>query len=203
VWNYLKCVFRIKFRLSWNRPTGGAGGSYRCAGLWDRNSPVAMGGGFGGLSPETKLQDTPNWNAKHYKFVEFCQIWLSSPPPCTNIKLPRTNVKPPYWRLSGDGSGLEPFKRRTFTGVGRELSHLSQRYTSLRCCRSTRHQQRSPGARCQSQQLRKVRLFEAESPVRRPWRSNLYKINAAVVVHFKCTNRTAKKLGLSLKNNWC
>ena len=27
-----------------------------------------------------------------------------SSPPCTNVKSPRTNVKPPYWRLSGDGS---------------------------------------------------------------------------------------------------
>jgi len=34
---------------------------------------------------------------KHYKFVEF----LSN----LNVKPPCTNVKPPYWRLSGDGSG--------------------------------------------------------------------------------------------------
>jgi len=32
----------------------------------------------------------------------FCQLWMSNPL-CTNVK-PRTNVKPPYWRLSGDGS---------------------------------------------------------------------------------------------------
>jgi len=30
-------------------------------------------------------------------------MWMSSPPGA-NVKLPRTNVKPPYWRLSGDGS---------------------------------------------------------------------------------------------------
>ena len=45
-------------------------------------------GGFGGLS-------SPKRNMKHCKFVEFdCQA------------PPRTNVKPPYWRLSGDGSVL-------------------------------------------------------------------------------------------------
>ena len=27
-----------------------------------------------------------------------------SSPPCTNMNHPRTNVKPPYSRLSGDGS---------------------------------------------------------------------------------------------------
>jgi len=36
----------------------------------------------------------------------FCQIWMSS--------LPCTNVKPPYWRFSGDGSGLNTNHLRNF-----------------------------------------------------------------------------------------
>jgi len=51
-----------------------------------------------GLSPHTKLQSPPNLNKKHYKLVEFLSN-LYVKPPCTN-------VKPPYWRLSGDGSAL-------------------------------------------------------------------------------------------------
>jgi len=40
---------------------------------------------------------------KHYKSVEFLSN-LYVKPPCTNKKLPRTNVKPPYSRLPCDGS---------------------------------------------------------------------------------------------------
>jgi len=51
------------------------------------HSPVATEG-FGGLSP-------PNWNIiiNQWSFVNF---W--------NIKPPCTNVKPPYWKRSGDSS---------------------------------------------------------------------------------------------------
>ena len=39
------------------------------------HSPIATGGGFGGLSSsETTLQVPPNWNIKHYKIVIFVQI---------------------------------------------------------------------------------------------------------------------------------
>jgi len=55
-----------------------------------KSSPVATGG-FGGLSPH-KQPSPPNWNMKHYK-QSFCS------------EVPCTNVNPPYWRLSGDGSG--------------------------------------------------------------------------------------------------
>jgi len=44
----------------------------------------------------------PNWNLKHYKLVDFCQIWMSNPP-CKKVNPPHTNVKSPYWRLFGDG----------------------------------------------------------------------------------------------------
>jgi len=37
---------------------------------------------------------------KHYKLVEFCQFFY--------VKPPCRNVKPLCWRLSGDGSGLQP-----------------------------------------------------------------------------------------------
>jgi len=41
---------------------------------------------------------------KHYKLVEFLSN-LNAKPSCTNVKPPGTYAKPPYWRLSGDGSG--------------------------------------------------------------------------------------------------
>jgi len=40
---------------------------------------------------------------KHYKLVEFLSN-LDVKPPLHKCKDPRTNVKPSYWRLSGDGS---------------------------------------------------------------------------------------------------
>jgi len=61
-------------------------------------------GGFGGLILQTKLQVPQNWNLKHYKLVEFLSN-LNVKTRCKNAKPPLTNVKPPYWRLSGDGSG--------------------------------------------------------------------------------------------------
>jgi len=45
-------------------------------------------GALVGLSP-------PNWNMKHYKSVEFCQIWISSP-----LHKRKASLSP----LSGDGS---------------------------------------------------------------------------------------------------
>jgi len=41
---------------------------------------------------------------KHYKSVEFLSN-LNVKPLLRKCKAPRTNVKPPYCRLSGDGSG--------------------------------------------------------------------------------------------------
>jgi len=41
---------------------------------------------------------------KHYKSVEFLSN-LNVKPLLRKCKAPRTIVKPPYWRLSGDGSG--------------------------------------------------------------------------------------------------
>jgi len=58
-------------------------------------SPVATGG-IGGLTPPNKAPSPPKWNMKHYKLAEF--LWNA------NVKPPCTNVKPPYWRLFGDGS---------------------------------------------------------------------------------------------------
>ena len=61
--------------------------------------------GFGGLStPKQCSKPPPNWNMKHYKLVKFLSN-LNVKPRCTNVKSLRTNEKPPYWRLSGDGSG--------------------------------------------------------------------------------------------------
>ena len=57
-------------------------------------------GDFGGLSSQ-KSSNPPNWNNKQCKSVEL----LSN----LNVKPPCTNVKPPYWRLSGDGSAWCPF----------------------------------------------------------------------------------------------
>jgi len=42
---------------------------------------------------------------KHYKSVEFLSIFRMSSPR-TNSKPHHRNAKPPYWKLSGDGSGL-------------------------------------------------------------------------------------------------
>ena len=66
-------------------------------------SPVATGG-FWGLSPQTKLQSPINWNTKHYMSVEFLLIFRVSSPPAHTQSPPRRNAKPPYWKLSGDGS---------------------------------------------------------------------------------------------------
>jgi len=49
-----------------------------------------------GLAPSNKAPSPPNWNMKHCKSVEF----LSN----LYVKLTCTDVKPSYWRLSGDGS---------------------------------------------------------------------------------------------------
>jgi len=40
---------------------------------------------------------------KHYMLVEFL-LNLNVKPPLHERKAPSRNVKPPYWRLSGDGS---------------------------------------------------------------------------------------------------
>jgi len=61
------------------------------------------GGTLVGLAPQTKLQAHSNWNMKHYELVEILSN-LNVKPSLHERKPPRTNVKPPYWRLSGDGS---------------------------------------------------------------------------------------------------
>ena len=65
-------------------------------------------GGFGGLS-------LPNWNMKHYKLVEFLSKLNVKPPPCTN-------VKPPHWRHSGDGSDAISADMQRLDDVSVELS---------------------------------------------------------------------------------
>jgi len=62
-------------------------------------------GGFGGLSPPSKAQASQIEKSKHYKLVKFSSN-LNVKPPLHERKSPRTNVKPPYWRHSGDGSGM-------------------------------------------------------------------------------------------------
>jgi len=44
---------------------------------------------------------------KHYNQLSFCQFF--------DVKPPRRNAKPPYWKLSGDGSASEMHSRRTRT----------------------------------------------------------------------------------------
>jgi len=56
-------------------------------------------GALVGLAPPNKAPCASK-NMKHHKLVEF----LSN----LNVKPPRTNVKPPYWRLSYDGSEVMP-----------------------------------------------------------------------------------------------
>ena len=57
------------------------------------------GGTLVGLAPQTKHQ-APHWNLKFYKSMKFLSNF--------NVKPPCTNVKPPYWRLSGGGSVYIP-----------------------------------------------------------------------------------------------
>ena len=66
-------------------------------------------GVFGGLFPQTKLQDPPNWITKHYKSVEFYQISECQPP--------LNKRKAPYWKLSGDSS-VEKGSNKTVKGNG-------------------------------------------------------------------------------------
>jgi len=67
-------------------------------------------GALVGLAPTNKAPSPSNWNMKHYKLVEFLSN-LNVKPPLHECKaLPRTNVKSPYWRLSGDGSALKQLR---------------------------------------------------------------------------------------------
>jgi len=68
-----------------------------------RSRPVATGGALVGLAPPYKAPSPPNWNTKYYTLVEYLSNLNVKPPPCTN-------VKPPSWRLSGDGSGSNSAK---------------------------------------------------------------------------------------------
>ena len=54
-------------------------------------------GALVGLASHKKVPSPPNRNMKHYKPLEFFTIFGMSSPAWTN-------VKPLYWRLSGDGS---------------------------------------------------------------------------------------------------
>ena len=84
-------------------------------------SPVVTGG-FGGLSAPNKAPSPPNWNMKQYKLVEFFSNF--------NVKPPCTNLKPPYWRLSGDGSDTHTYLRRGFAS----LSASGRLVAKPRCC---------------------------------------------------------------------
>ena len=63
---------------------------------WPPYNPVATGGALAGLAPRTKFQapQIETWNTISH--CTFCQFW--------ECLAPRRNVKPPYWKLSGDGS---------------------------------------------------------------------------------------------------
>jgi len=64
---------------------------------WDSSTVPSPRGCFWGFAPQIKLQAPQNWNMKHYKSVGFLSIFRVSAPP-------RRNAKPPYRKLSGDGS---------------------------------------------------------------------------------------------------
>ena len=56
-----------------------------------------------GLFSQKKHQAPTYWNMKRYKSVQLLST-LNFNPPLDKRKAPLTNAKPPYWRLSGDGS---------------------------------------------------------------------------------------------------
>ena len=60
-------------------------------------------GAFGGLAPHAKLQAPKIETRNTMNQLSFCQFLVSSPPAQTQSP-PRRNAKPPYWKLSGDGS---------------------------------------------------------------------------------------------------
>ena len=60
-----------------------------------------MGGPLVSLFPQTKYP-SPNWNMKHYNSVEILH------------QAPHTNIKPPQWRLSGDGSAPRVSFQKSF-----------------------------------------------------------------------------------------
>jgi len=77
-----------------------------------------------GLDPSNKVPSLPNWNMIHYKSVEFVSNLqnLSLPASCTNVKRP-------YWRLSGGGSAV------TFCGLLASNQHstkMTSDYAALR-----------------------------------------------------------------------
>jgi len=65
-----------------------------------KTSPVATGG-VGRFSP-------PNRSMEHYESLEFLSNFIYQAPFGTNVKPPHTNIKVPWWRLSGDGSAQNP-----------------------------------------------------------------------------------------------
>ena len=65
--------------------------------MFGYRSPVAMGGGFGGLSSPKQSSKAPILNMKHYKSMEFLLIF----------RMPSLLHKRKAWRLSGGSSGLQ------------------------------------------------------------------------------------------------
>jgi len=62
-----------------------------------------MGGGFGGLTPPNKAFNPPKLNPKALQINDFWQFLECQGAPHKR-KDPHRNAKPPYWKLSGDGS---------------------------------------------------------------------------------------------------
>jgi len=95
------------------------------------------GGSLAGLSPQTKLQDPPNWNLKHSKSVEFLSIFIVKRLLHERKAPPLTIAKPPYWQLSGDGSGSCPpttFFRRPWPCVV-DMAHINLGIEVLESCK--------------------------------------------------------------------
>jgi len=85
----------------------------------------------GGLNPPNKAPSPSNWNTKHVNQWSFCQFLTVKPPPEQTQSPPRRNVKPPYWNLSGEGSGCHPRKclavdlmTYTWTLINSNSNHL-------------------------------------------------------------------------------
>ena len=80
---------------------------------------------FGGLAPQIETGNTIH-------LLNFCQFLQCQAPPHKS-KAPCRNAKPPYWRLSGDGSGS---RSRLFMAKSRSrfrsLSQVPVSTTSLR-----------------------------------------------------------------------
>ena len=69
-----------------------------------------------GLALQTKLQATQieTWNT--IKSVEFLSIF--------SVSMPLKNAKPPYWKLSSDGSESAVYSQEDLTQMKQEVKYL-------------------------------------------------------------------------------